>query len=66
MGPHGRIGASSRCVREAADGRLRDPLVGLPESARAYTRSRCTGLELAVDPLEAIDGTPVVDIKPVL
>jgi tRNA (Thr-GGU) A37 N-methylase len=24
------------------------------------------GLELAVGPLEAIDGTPVVDIKPVL
>jgi tRNA-Thr(GGU) m(6)t(6)A37 methyltransferase TsaA len=24
------------------------------------------GLELAVEPLEAIDGTPVVDIKPVL
>ena len=24
------------------------------------------GLELAVGPLEAIDGTPIVDIKPVL
>jgi hypothetical protein len=35
-------------------------------SSEPKYRARIAGLELEVEPLEAIDGTPVVDIKPVL
>lgn len=37
-----------------------------PLGLHRVTVLRIAGLELEVEPLEAIDGTPVVDIKPVL
>ena len=37
-----------------------------PIGIHRVTVHAVTGLELAVGPLEAIDGTPVVDLKPVL
>ena len=67
-----RIGASSRCIRE----RRSRPLTGVfatrssdrpnPLGLHEVTVHGIDGLELAVGPLEAIEGTPVVDIKPVL
>ena len=47
-------------------GRLRDEVVGSAEPIGLHrvTVHGIDGLELTVGPLEAIDGTPVVDLKP--
>jgi tRNA (Thr-GGU) A37 N-methylase len=67
---------SSRCIEGASRGDKNNPLTGVfatrsPDRPNPLGLHRVTILDitanrLKVGPIEAIDGTPVVDIKPVL
>ena len=63
-----------KCARAAKAERPTDGCIQHPLPGPARTRSACTvlrvlevdGLRVKVGDLEALDGTPIVDVKPIL